>query len=128
MAGAAGRRNRVMRPGARGRRGKGTGVAAPALPFFPYRAANPDMVTFESRASRRRAELEWQELARQGEAEKAAARARDGRARESARLGADAKTARLRTLRLAREQEDRAAKAASKPVRRRRVKAAQAAP
>lgn len=83
--------------------------------------ADAIMDTFESRAARRRAELEWQELARRGEAEKAAVREAESRAKKSARLLVDEKTMRLRSLRLAREQAEEAPK---KPtvIRRRRAR------
>ena len=83
------------------------------------------MYRFETGAARRRAELQWQELARQGEAEQAAARQMDQQTKEAARLAIADKTARLRTLRLAKEQADRAAEGALKrPRKAGKVKAA----
>ena len=62
------------------------------------------MNDFETQAARRRAELEWQEMARQGEAQRAAAQRIDIEAKDAARRVIDARTARLRGLRLAKEQ------------------------
>ena len=75
----------------------------------------------EALTARRRAELLWQQQTRDTETRDAAAQAEKLAARKDGPVAVDAKTARLRALRLAKEAADRAARSTS--VRRLRRRA-----
>jgi hypothetical protein len=78
----------------------------------------------EPHAARRRAELLWQQQTRDTETREAAAQAEKLAAQKEGRAAIDAKTARLRALRLAKEAADRAARSTSVRRLRRRAGAA----
>lgn len=78
------------------------------------------MSPIEAQAARRRAELLWQQKTREVAAAEAAVKASSQAEAQGQRHAADAKTARLRMLRLARDDQQRKA-AAAKPKPKRRV-------
>jgi len=67
------------------------------------------MASTEAEAARRRAELLWQQTRQADKADKVAAHQNQQAAQNTERLAIDAKTARLRALRLSKEAAERAA-------------------